>query len=353
MYKGAIPRAVALQTRLDPLLPRSITRSAPSSFPMPSLKSVLVTCPPMLGMIDAFRAAATGLGLDLVAAQVTQTLSEEELCEQLPGFDGWIIGDDPATRRVFEAGQAGQLRAAVKWGIGVDNVDFAACQDLGIPIINTPGMFGAEVADIAVGYVIGLARHTFEIDRGVRAGGWPKPRGISLAGKTVALIGYGDIGRNTARRLLAAEMQIIAYDPFADPASVDAGVQLATWPERLEEADFVVVNCALTRSSFHLIDAAALERVKPGVRIVNVGRGPVIDEQALIAGLESGRVSSAALDVFEAEPLLADSPLRQHERCIFGSHNASNTEDGVVRTSLEALSRLAGFLAEIAELPAA
>lgn len=314
---------------------------------------VLVTCPPMLGMIDAFRRHGNSLGLDLVAAQVTQTLSEETLCEQLPKFDGWIIGDDPATRRVFQAGQAGQLRAAVKWGIGVDNVDFAACKELGIPIINTPGMFGAEVADIAVGYVIALARHTFEIDRGVRAGDWPKLRGVSLAGKTVALIGYGDIGRNTARRLLAADMSIIAYDPFADPESVDASVQLATWPERLEQADFVVVNCALTRSSFHLIDSSALKRVKPGVRIVNVGRGPVIDEQALIAALDSGRVYSAALDVFEAEPLPTDSLLRQHERCIFGSHNASNTEDGVVRTSLEALNRLAGFLADTARRPTA
>jgi len=162
----------------------------------------------------------------------------------------------------------------------------------------------------------------------------------------VALIGYGDIGRNTARRLLSLDMQIVAYDPYADPASVVSDVQLAAWPERLEEADFVVVNCALTRSSFHLIDEAALARMKPGVRIVNVGRGPVIDEQALTAGLVSGHVYSAALDVFEAEPLPADSPLRQHDRCIFGSHNASNTEDGVVRTSLEALSRLADFLAD-------
>lgn len=245
---------------------------------------------------------------------------------------------------MFEAARAGRLRAAVKWGIGVDNVDFVACKSLGIPIINTPGMFGAEVADIAVGYVIALARHTFEIDRGVRAGAWPKPRGISLAGKTMALVGYGDIGRNTARRLLAADMSIIAYDPFADPASINAPVQLAAWPERLEEADFLVIDCALTRSSFHMVDAEALARLKAGVRIVNVGRGPVIDEQALIAALDSGHVHSAALDVFEIEPLPADSPLRHHERCIFGSHNASNTEDGVVRTSLEALRKLSGFL---------
>jgi D-3-phosphoglycerate dehydrogenase len=320
---------------------------------MAALQRVLVTCPPMLGMIEAFRGPAAELGLELEAAQVTQILSEDELCQQLPQFDGWIIGDDPASRRVFEAAQAGRLRAAVKWGIGVDNVDFDACKSLGIPIINTPGMFGAEVADIAVGYVIALARHTVEIDRGVRSGAWPKPRGISLAGKTVALVGYGDIGRNTARRLLAADMTVIAYDPFADPSSIEPPVQLATWPDRLEEADFLVVNCALTSSSFHLVDAQALERIKPGVRIINVGRGPVVDEQALIAALNSGHAHSAALDVFEVEPLPADSPLRRHERCVFGSHNASNTEDGVVRTSLEALKKLSAFLSEPAEQPTA
>ena len=140
---------------------------------------VLVTCPPMLGMLGDFVASAQELGLELVPAEVTQTLSESELIELLPNFDGWIIGDDPATQKVFEAGQRGLLKAAVKWGIGVDNVDFKACEALGIPIINTPGMFGGEVADVAVGYVIALARHTFEIDRGVRESNWPKPRGLS------------------------------------------------------------------------------------------------------------------------------------------------------------------------------
>ncbi|MEB3258430.1 MAG: phosphoglycerate dehydrogenase, partial [Cyanobacteriota bacterium] len=144
---------------------------------------VLVTCPPMLGMLEAFKAPAQELGLELVPAEVTQTLSEAELIELLPQFDGWIIGDDPATQQVFEAGQRGLLKAAVKWGIGVDNVDFKACEALEIPIINTPGMFGGEVADVAVGYAIALARHTVEIDRGVREGHWPKPRGLSLAGR--------------------------------------------------------------------------------------------------------------------------------------------------------------------------
>ena len=174
---------------------------------------VLVTCPPMLGMIDEFIGPAKAQGFELVPAKVTQVLSEAELIAQVPAYEGWIIGDDPATRRVFEAAKAGRLKAAVKWGIGVDNVDFAACKDLGIPIINTPQMFGAEVADVALGLLIGLARHLFEIDRGVRAGGWPKPAGMSLAGKTVGLVGLGDIGRALALRLRACDMNVIAYNP--------------------------------------------------------------------------------------------------------------------------------------------
>ena len=279
----------------------------------------------MLGMLDAFMAPAQALGMELVGVKVTQTLSEAELVKLLPEFDGWIIGDDPATQQVFEAGQCGALRAAVKWGIGVDNVDFKACEALGIPITNTPGMFGGEVADVAMGYVIALARHTVEIDRGVREGIWPKPRGLSLAGRTVAIVGYGDIGRNTARRLLAADMKVIAYDPFVEGSSLEAGVSLAQWPQRLDEADFVVVNCALTASSHHMLNARAFAAMKTGVRVVNVGRGPVIDEQALIAALANEQVHSAALDVFEQEPLPLDSPLRSHPGCIFGSHNASNT----------------------------
>jgi D-3-phosphoglycerate dehydrogenase / 2-oxoglutarate reductase len=305
---------------------------------------ILVTCPPMLRMIDSFRPLFAEHGAEITTPNVVQTLSVEELKTLVPQHDGWIIGDDPATREVFEAGKAGRLKAAVKWGIGVDNVDFAACKDLGIPITNTPNMFGGEVADIAVGYVIALARQTFDIDRGVRAGEWPKPRGISLAGKTVALVGYGDIGKNTARRLLAADMTVLAYDPYAPDDSAMPQVQRATWPQRINEADFIVINCALTPSSHHMLNAEVLAQCKPGVRVVNVGRGPIIDEPALEAALHSGQVFSAALDVFETEPLPMHSPLRSHPRCVLGSHNASNTADAVARTSEIAIGKLMGFL---------
>jgi D-3-phosphoglycerate dehydrogenase / 2-oxoglutarate reductase len=301
---------------------------------------VLVTCPPMLRAIDRFRGRFADLGFELTTPDVPQVLPESELIALVPQFDGWIIGDDPATARVFEAGKAGRLKAAVKWGVGVDNVDFAACERLGIPISNTPGMFGREVADMAMGYVIALARELFAVHEGIRAGGWPKPPGISLAGKTVGLAGFGDIGRNTARRLLASEMRVIAYDPFFKPSAGLEAVENAVWPSRIEEADFLVFTCALTPSSHHMLAANELARVKDGVRVVNVARGPLIDEGALAEALRSGKVRSAALDVFEVEPLPAESPLHAFDQCLFGSHNGSNTIDAVVRTSERAIELL-------------
>ena len=294
----------------------------------------------MLHVIDRFRPMFEKRGVELTAAKVVQTLTVPELLELVPKHDGWIIGDDPATREVFVQGKSGKLKAAVKWGIGVDNVDIQACEDLDIPITNTPNMFGAEVADLALGYVIALARQTFDIDRGIRAGHWPKPQGISLQGRKVAILGCGDIGLHLAQRLQVIGMQIIAYDPFIDPGRLPDGVTLAVWPERLAEIDFIVVTCALTPSSKHMISVEALSAVKPGVRIVNVSRGSIIDEPALIDALLASHVYSAALDVFELEPLPSDSPLRKHPRCVLGSHNASNTSDAVTRTSKIAIEKL-------------
>ena len=301
---------------------------------------VLVTCPSMLRSMDEFTGAFTNAGVDAHAAKVVQTLSEDELVELVPEFDGWIIGDDPATRRVLSAGRAGRLKAAVKWGVGVDNVDFAAARDLSLPIVNTPGVFGREVADIAIGYVIGLARETFLIDREIRQDfAWPKPSGVSLAGKTAALVGFGDIGRQTARRMLASEMNVIVYDPAykSDPG---LAVAVAPWPERIGEADFLVFTCPLTPQTRGMFSMSLLPVLKHGVRVVNVGRGPVVEERALVEGIRTAIVHSAALDVFESEPLPQDSPLRAFPRCIFGSHNASNTVDAVRRVSRLAITLL-------------
>ena len=308
---------------------------------------VLVTCPPMLGMLDEFVSPAARSGVELIAAKTTQVLTEEELIKQLPDYDGWIIGDDPASREVFEAGIKGKLKAAVKWGIGVDNVDFDACHELGIPIINTPNMFGGEVADVAIGYVVGLARQTFYIDREIREkSAWPKPAGMSIAGKVIGIVGFGDIGFNTAKRLTGFDVPVVVYDPGVSGNKGLSHVQRKDWPTGLDELDFLIFTCNLNDGNFHMLNKESIDLLKPGAKVINVARGPLIDEQALIAALRSGHLSAAALDVYEEEPLPADSPLRQMQQCIFGSHNGSNTVEGVRRASAEAIQKIAGFLHE-------
>jgi D-3-phosphoglycerate dehydrogenase len=298
----------------------------------------------MLGMMDEFRDIFEDKGIDVHCPAVVQALSEDELKKIVPQHDGWIIGDDPATREVLEAGAVGRLKAAVKWGIGVDNVDFAAARELKILVSNTPNMFGREVADVAMAYVTALARELFFIDRRVRGNHWPKPRGISLKGKTVGLVGVGDIGRSFAERAVVAGMELIAYDPGVRDRGVLADACWAEWPDRVELCDFLVFTCALTDTSRHMLNEATLSQARDGVRIVNVARGPLIYEQALAAALGSGKVHSAALDVFEEEPLPADSPLRSFDNCVFGSHNGSNTIDGVRRASHRAIGLLFSFL---------
>ena len=191
----------------------------------------------------------------------------------------------------------------MKWGVGVDNVDFAAFKDLGLPVENTPGVFGGEVADVALTYTLGLARETYRIDREIREkNAWPKPSGISMTGRTVALVGFGDIGRQTAKRILACGSNVVVYDPFYKAAD-GLDVETAQWPQRLDEADFLIFTCPLTPETRGMFNADILGKLRPGVRVINVARGPVIQETALLEGLKSGIVHSAALDVFEVEPL--------------------------------------------------
>ena len=308
---------------------------------------VLVTCPPMLRQIDLLTDEFERRNWTVTAPDVVQTLSVDELCRLVPEHDGWIIGDDPANSQVVEAAAGGKLKAAVKWGVGIDNVDFSAFDAARIPITHTPGMFGSEVADIALGYVIGLARHTFEIHSAVLGGAWPKPTGTSLAGKTLGLVGYGDIGRQLGARLLACGMDIVIFDPAvaADDLRGESRVDVQAWPRRLADCDFLCFTCALTQSNFHMLNQEVLDQTRPGVRIVNVARGPLIDEQALISQLQKGHVAAVALDVFEEEPLLAGSALRKFPQNVFGSHNASNTLEAVLRTSRTAIRLLEERLA--------
>jgi D-3-phosphoglycerate dehydrogenase len=306
---------------------------------------VLVSCPPMIKQKESFKDAFSKLGIEPTWANVVQQYTEAELIKILPEFDGWIIGDDPCTRDVLLAGKKGKLRALVKWGIGVDNVDFDTCSELGIPVENTPNMFGDEVADLAMAYITNLSRFVIDVHVGVKKKDWLKPIGSSLRGKNIGIIGLGDIGMNIVERVAAAKMNIFAYDPFYKLSKDVNNFELLIWPRKIEELDYLVIACSLTNENKHMINQEIISRLKNGVKIVNVSRGSLIDERALSEGFESGIISGAALDVYENEPLNDNSPLRGFEQIIFGTHNGSNTFEAVQRTSHLAISKISSFLA--------
>ena len=312
---------------------------------MPDLR-VVVTCPPMQRTRDEWLASLTDRGIAVELPPVTQHVSRADLERLLPQCDGIIAGDEQLDRALL-ASAVPRLRVISRWGVGIDNVDLEAARELGIEVRNTPAVFADEVADVAIGYLIMLTRHLHEIDAGVRAGQWPKPQGVSLAGRTLGIIGLGAIGRAVARRGLAMGMTVVGIDPMpaAEAAAVELGVHLLGLDEVFEQADILSLNLPMSPANRHLVNAERLGRMKPGSFVVNTARGPLIDEAALVAELRSGRIAGAALDVFEEEPLPAGSPLRSMPNVVLGSHNASNTAEAVTRVNRLAIDNLLAVLA--------
>tara|TARA_B100000900_G_scaffold415990_1_gene448356 strand:- start:24762 stop:25703 length:942 start_codon:yes stop_codon:yes gene_type:complete len=308
-------------------------------------RKILVTCPPMLRQIETFQEDFKKYNMDITCPDVLQTLSVSDLKKILPEHDGWIIGDDPANRDVFLHASKGKLKAAVKWGVGIDNVDFEACKEFNIPVANTPNVFGEEVANLAMCYILGLATNAFYIDREVRKGKWPKPAGISLQNKTIGIIGLGDIGSNIAKRAAAHNLNIIGWDPYAIniPGYID---HQKKWPNKIDHCDFIVFACSLNESNFHIFNDSILNTIKDGLRVINVSRGQLIDETTLIKGLKSKKIKSVALDVFEEEPININNAILNYDNCIVGSHNASNTIDAVLKVSKQSIKILDNLLNE-------
>ena len=289
-------------------------------------------------------------------------MSEDELCEIIGNFDGWIIGDDPCSERVIIKGIKGNLKAMVKWGVGVDNVDFEACKKYNLPVINTPGMFGEEVSDIAINYLLTLARETHTINNEVRNGNWYKPTGKSLTNKKVALIGFGDIGRCIARKCLAFRLKVYVSDPgfyydehnnkilckYNKNIIVSDNIQKSILCKNLQEtvlnSDFIIVSCSLNKHTKGIINKEIIKCARKGVIIINVARGPIVVEKDIIELLDEGFIKSVGFDVFETEPLSLDNKLMNYKQNIYGSHNSSNTNDAVLRTSNLAIDTLFNFL---------
>jgi D-3-phosphoglycerate dehydrogenase len=303
---------------------------------------VLITCPHLQRTIDPYREYFKERNIEIHLPKISQKYSEGELSEIIHDYDGMIAGDDEITANVLK--NAKKLRVISKWGVGIDGIDVEAAKKMGITVYNTPNVFGDEVADVVMGYIILLARKLHLVDQEVRKGKWDdaQVRCISLKGKTIGIIGVGNIGRAVAERARAAGMGILGYDiyPIDESFLQRTAMKQVQIEEILKSSDFISLNCNLTSSNYHMIGKKEFQQMKERVYLINTSRGPLIDQEALITALKEGKIAGAALDVFENEPLPMDSPLRSINTCILGAHNSSNTLDAIMRVNELAISNL-------------
>jgi len=300
----------------------------------------LITCRQMQNCIESFRDRfdARDIALDLPA--IVQQPTEAELIAIIGDYDGMIAGDDPLTAGVLA--HAARLKIISKWGVGVDGIDLDAARKQGITVTNTPDVFGDDVADVAAGYLVMLARQLHRVDAAVRDGGWLKHEGVALTRKTLGIVGYGSVGQALGRRGRGFGMTVIAHDtaPGVGDVARFENVELVDREDVFRRSDFLALCVPLTADTRHLVNPATLGLMPRGSFLVNVARGGLVDERALVATLGSGQLAAAALDVFENEPLPIDSPLRTFPQCVFGAHNGSNTREGVLRASAAAVDNL-------------
>jgi D-3-phosphoglycerate dehydrogenase len=280
----------------------------------------------MLPSLDRFRPVLERYGLTLIAPEVHERLEEADLMKYAGRFDGAICGDDRYTARVLEA-CAPRLKVISKWGTGVDSIDAEACARLGIQLCRTPNAFTLPVADTVLGYILAFARRQPWMDRAMKAGVWEKILGRALSECTLGIIGVGNIGKAVARRACAFGMRVLGNDIIdIDHVFVaETGIQMTGLEALLADSDFVSVNCDLNPSSRHLVDARTLALMRPTGILINTARGPIVDESALVAALQAGKIAGAALDVFELEPLPADSPLMKMDNVLLAPHNSNSS----------------------------
>lgn len=263
--------------------------------------------------------------------------SQSDLARALPQADGVVlVMEQPALTGELIA-LAARLRVACRCGAGYDNFDVAALTRRGIPLATTANANADTVAEHALYLMLALARRGPALDRAVKAGAWPRGfGGVELAGRTCAIVGYGHIGRAIARRVAAFDMKLVIVDP-----AVSEGKTLEA---ALPEADFVVLACALTPQTRHLMNGDAFTRMKRTAFLVNIARGPVVDEKALISALEAGVLAGAGLDVLEHEPPHGSNPLLGREDVVLSPHVAAYIDTAFERMAIAcAQNALAGL----------
>src|SRR5690242_15261031 len=272
-------------------------------------------------------------------------LPAAELESIIAGYDGLAIRSaTKVTAKLLEKAQ--RLKVVGRAGIGVDNIDVPAATQRGIVVMNTPHGNSITTAEHAIALMFALAREVSAADQSTQAGKWEKSRfiGVELFGKTLGIVGCGNIGSIVADRAHGLKMKVVAYDPFLSPErAVELGVEKVELDELLSRADFITLHTPLTDQTRGILSRDALAKTKKGVRIVNCARGGLIDEAALKDALESGHVAGAALDVYQQEPA-RDNPLFGTRGLVCTPHLGASTTEAQVNVAIQIAEQMSDYL---------
>lgn len=282
--------------------------------------------------------------------EITQEhLDKEELLKIIPDIEFLVVRSaTKVTADILKAGK--KLKVVGRAGVGLDNVDVPTAEELGIRVYNTPGANAISVAELTIGLLIALMRHIPRGTNGLKEGKWEKKKlkGHEIYGKTLGLIGFGAIGRETAKRAMAFGMKIVVFDPYVKSTELDVEL-VKSLDDVLVKADVVSLHIPLTPRTLHIIGEKEIEKMKDGAVIINAARGGVVDEQALYDALIAGKLAGAALDVFEVEP-----PVDELRRKLLGlpnvvatPHVGASTYEGQERVGIEMAKKLIEVAKEI------
>jgi len=304
-------------------------------------------------ILAADKISAKGIKIFEEADQFTivakEGLKEDELISRIKGVHGLIVRSaTKVTRAAIEA--ADQLKVIGRAGVGVDNVDVEAATERGIIVMNTPGGNTISTAEHTFSLMMAMSRQIPQAHASMVAGAWDRKKfkGTELLDKTLAIAGMGRIGSEVARRAIAFGMRVVVFDPYLAVSRAKAlQVELVdTLDELLPQADFLTLHMPLTKDTEGIISAGNLAKCKKGLRLVNCARGALVNEPDLIAALESGQLASAALDVYSAEPLPEDHPLRQAPNVVLTPHLAASTEEAQENVGIEIAQQIMTYLSE-------
>jgi D-3-phosphoglycerate dehydrogenase len=304
--------------------------------------NVLVTAR-SFALCDDAKAILESKGYSITWNPVGRPLKEQELLELIPGMDALITGTDEVSEEVIAAGLP-NLKVIAKYGVGYDNIDVAAAKKQGIQVTFTPGVLTKSVAELAMGLMLCTARNTAAMDRLVRQGTWERITGTELSGKTLGIIGTGNIGREVAKRSAAFDMDIIAYDVWPNSAFAEKyGVRYVPLSELFEKADFISLHIPSTPETVGMINIESLQNMKNTAVLINTARGDLIIEEDLIRALQEGIIAGAGLDTFAVEPL-RDERFFNFNNVVLSPHAGSNTRETLAKMSAMAANDVVAVL---------